>query len=110
MSVPRNWWNMDNIALEKRWSSLTLFLKDVYTILSKGLVFQDNFRGAILDVTFTAANADTNILHGLSYTPTRYLVLSRSGNFVVYDGSLPATQKSFYLRSSGTGTASIFIF
>lgn len=110
MSVPRNWWNIENIKEEKRWSSLTLFLKDVYSILSKGLIFQDNFRGAVLDVSFSLANTDTAIVHGLSYVPTKYIVLSRSGNFTIYDGNTAADTTNFYLRASSTGTATVLIF
>ena len=95
---------------DKKESSLTLFLKDIYTILSKGIVFQDNFRGVILNVTFTASNTNTTITHGLSYTPTKYIVLSRSANFVVYDGSTNADLTNFYLRASATGTISVLIF
>lgn len=110
MPVPRNWWNIENVQEEKRWSSLTLFLKDIYTILSKGIVIQDNFRGVVLDVTFSAADTDTTIVHGLSYTPTKYIVLSRSANFVVYDGAAASDLTNFYLRASATGNVSVFIF
>lgn len=110
MPVPRNWWNIENMQEDKKESSLTLFLKDIYTILSKGIVFQDNFRGVVLDVTFSLADTDTIIPHGLSYTPTKYIVLSRSANFVVYNGSQSGDLQNFYLRSSGTGNISVFIF
>lgn len=110
MSVPRNWWNIENVPKDKQISSLTLFLKDVYNILNKGLLFQDNFRGAVFSVNFSAANTDTKILHGLAFVPTRYLVLKRSANMVIYDGIQAANDKEFYLRSSATGDVDLFLF
>jgi hypothetical protein len=108
--IPRNNWNLVNVKEESKWETLTNFLKDVYTILNKGIVVQDNFRGALLDIEFTVANEDLAIIHGLSYTPTKYIVLNRSSAFNVYDGSSSADQKFFYLRASSLGTATVLIF
>jgi hypothetical protein len=108
--IPRNNWNLEQVKDENKWSALTNFLKDVYTILNKGIVLQDNFRGALLEIEFTVANEDLQIIHGLSFTPTMYFVLNRSSAFNVYDGSRSADQKYFYLRASSIGTAKVFVF
>ena len=108
--IPRNWWNMENIKEDKKWSSLTLFLKDIYNILNKGLVFKDNFKGSVIRVSFTAANADTTIRHGLAFVPTSYLVLNSSVALSVYDGSQTSDIDNIFLKSTAIGQADLFIF
>jgi len=108
--VPRNWWNVQNFEDDKKWPNLTLFLKDVYNILLKGFTLQDNMRGALLTVSFTVANTNTQIKHGLSYVPSNYLVVGASVDMGVYDGSEDSTLDFIYLKSSAIGTARIFVF
>lgn len=108
--VPRNWWNVDNVEDDKKWSSLTLFLKDVYNILLKGITPTDNFRGTLVDVTFSAADTDTEIRHGLQFVPQNYFVVGTSAAMSIYDGSTDATKVFFYLRSNAIGTARVFLF
>lgn len=108
--TPRNWWNVENFEDDTRWANLTLFLKDVYNILLKGITPQDNFKGALLEVTFTSANVDLEIRHGLQFTPSNYHVYGISEAMSIYDGVEDPNSKFFYLRSSATGTARIFIF
>lgn len=106
---PRNWWNVQEVDESKRWSNLTLFLKDVYNILLKGITPLDNFRGSLLEVNFTAANTDTEIRHGLQFIPSNYFVVGMSAAMSIYDGSSP-DKTFFYLKSSAVGTARVFIF
>lgn len=108
--LPGNWWNMDNLKEDDRWSNLGLFLKKIYTILRKGITFQDNFRGSILSVTFDAADTNKSIEHGLSYSPTGYLVLSCSVSMNLYNGNSTFDKKFIYLKSDTIGTATILIF
>lgn len=108
--VPRNWWNVDNIEDSKRWASLTLFLKDVYNILLKGITPVDNFRGNLVEVTFSAADTDVQVKHGLSYIPSNYFIIGTSAAMSVYDGNTDSTNTYIYLRSSATGTARVFLF
>ena len=115
--TPGNWWNILNVQdpnveaqTHKRWEHITLFLKDVYNILNKGLVFADNIRGALLTITFDAADTETKIEHGLSYAPRNYLVFSASAAMVLYDGDTNTTVKNIYLKSSAAGVARVFVF
>jgi hypothetical protein len=111
MTVPRNWWNYQNIPEDKRDESLTLFLKDVYTILNKGITPTDNFRGAAVSVTFSALNTDTYVEHGLAFVPSNYFVIGRSADIRVYDGSSSNDGKLAYFRAAGTtGTVRMFLF
>lgn len=108
--VPRNWWNVENVEDPKRWASLTIFLKDVYNILLKGITPTDNFRGTLVEVEFAAANTDTQIRHGLSFLPQNYFVVGTSAAMSIYDGSEDTTGVYIYLRSSAIGTARVFLF
>jgi hypothetical protein len=110
-SGPKNWWNIENAEDdESRKLAITLFLKDVYNSLNKGLTIQDHMRGAILSVTFTALNTDTRIGHGLNFVPTNFIVVHQSANIGIYEGS-SATNQAFYLKAGvATGTARVFLF
>ena len=108
--IPRNWWNIAAIKTEEQQQAITLFLKDVYNILNRGILLKDNVKGALLGVTFSSANADVEIRHGLDFVPNNYLVVGTSSAMSVYDGVTSADKTFFYLRSSATGTARIFIF
>lgn len=107
--VPRNWWNVQNFSDDKKWPNLTLFLKDVYNILIKGLTFEDNVSGALLTVEFLVTNTDTQIKHGLAFVPTKYLVVNKSVSLDIYDGVQSSNQQFIYLRSTVIGTAQIFV-
>lgn len=110
MATPNNWWNIQNLQDSEKWSSLSLFLKDIYNILNKGFIPSDNMRGSLKEVTFTAADTDTEVEHGLNYSPQYYLVFNRNGGFIVYSGVSVTTNRFIYLRATDTGTARIFIF
>jgi hypothetical protein len=64
----------------------------------------------VITVEFTAANTDVQVLHQLGKVPLGYHVVGRSGNFVVYNGTVPSSESDITLRASGTGTATIFVF
>lgn len=61
-------------------------------------------------VTFTVANADVVVPHELGKVPLGYHVVGRSGNFTVYNGTVPSSESQLTLRASGTGTADILVF
>lgn len=108
--TPRNWWNVQNFDDDKKWPNLSMYLKDVYNILVKGITPQDNFRGALLEVEFDSANTDTKIRHGLSFVPSNYFVVGLSVEMVIYDGDTDNTLEFMYLQSSAIGTARVFVF
>ena len=120
MTVPRNWWNIANVAVnetendekvKKQLEAATLFLKDVYNILNKGIIPTDNMRGALLSVTFTALNSNTSIKHGLNFVPSNYFVVGTSGDMRVYDGVTLNDLTYANFRVAGTtGSARVFLF
>jgi len=109
--IPKNWWNISQIESEEdRTKAIGLFLKDVYSILSHGWTFQDNAKGALLNVTFTAANSEVKIRHGLDFVPSNYLLCGSTAAMSLYDGVTAADKQFFYLRSSAIGSAKVFLF
>lgn len=110
MSLPRNWWNIENVSDPKdKFRSIALCLKDLQSILNKNIAVSENLKGAILSVTFTATNTNTQMRHGLSFTPSNYIVVGLSASMVIYDGNAnDATFVNF--KSSALGTARIFVF
>lgn len=110
MTSPRNWWNAQIIDEKNRWDNLTLFFKDVYNILSKGITFTDNFRGAELTVIFSASNTETAVKHGLAFIPSNYILVGSSAAMSIYDGATSSDKTFIYLKASATGTARILVY
>ncbi len=109
--TPRNWWNIQNMAEEKRIDATTLMLRDFYNILNKGFIPTDNMRGTLLTVTFTSLNTNTQAQHGLDFIPSNYYVVGLSADMRVYDGSTDNSKNFVNFRCAGTtGTARLFVF
>lgn len=106
--IPQNLWNIQNTKEDQQTVTLTRFLKDVYTILNKGISPRDNFRGTILTCNFTSVDTAISFKHGLAFAPTDFIVTGPSVNMVVYEFS---SNNSFVtLKSSAIGTARILVF
>jgi len=109
--IPRNWWNVISIADEKeRGQAITLFLKDIYNILNRGVLFKDNVKGALLEVTFGAADTEVEVRHGLDFVPNNYLLVGSTAALSLYDGVTENDKTFCYIRSNATGTARVFFF
>lgn len=109
--IPRNWWNLSNVDQAKQIETATLFLKDVYNILNKGIILTDNFRGALLSVTFTALNSNTAVSHQLPFAPQNYFIVGLSADMRIYDGATINNGSFVNFRCAGTtGSARIFVF
>ncbi len=109
--IPRNWWNIENMADDKQVSATTLMLKDFYNILNKGIIPSENFRGTLLGVTFSALNTNTSVIHGLAFAPQNYFVVGISGDMRIYDGVTLSDKTFINFRCAGTtGAARIFVF
>lgn len=108
--IPRNFWNVEILNKEENFKNqLTGFLKDVYGILSRGIIFQDNVRCSILDVTFTATNTDTQAKHLLSYTPKYYIVIKSNASISVYN-TKEFDQSFIYVKGSALGSVTLMVF
>ncbi len=89
---------------------IATFLDSIKSLLNNGLGLVDNFAGKNVSATFSVANTDTALVHGLGRVPTGYIVSRRSASMNVYDGATAWTSNVIYLKSSATGTATIFVY
>lgn len=110
MTVPRNWWNTENVDDKSRLQAITLFLKDVYNILKNGLTFQDNFRGAIVSATFNNVAEEVKIEHGLSYAPSYFIIIDMSDGVILYKSKDFDSKYVYLAAGTGGGSATIFVF
>lgn len=111
-STSKNWWNVEKARDDKsRLEAITLFLKDVYNILNKGITPTDHLRGAVYSVTFSSVNSDIRINHGLDFIPNNFLLIHQSAPLGVYAGSTQNSQQFAFLRAGVTiGNAKVFLF
>lgn len=109
--IPRAGYNIETVEETEQIKAISIFLKDVYSILNHGIIPSDNFRGALLTFTFTALNTDTSVAHGLDFVPQNYFVVGLSADMRVYDGTTLSTKSNITLRCAGTtGVARIIAF
>ena len=108
---PRNYWNIENVEKEdQKERQLTNILKDFYDILNNGFIFQDNLRGTVLTVRFTAANTQQSVRHGLAFIPRNYIPINKTAAMDIYNGTTPFDRNNIYLRSSAIGTVTLLVF
>lgn len=89
---------------------LTLFGEQVARILNNGLDFETNFNSKLVSLTFSSANVDTSVAHGLGRVPSGYIIIGLSADLTVYDGIGTNTTTNLFLRASATGTARLLVY
>jgi len=82
----------------------------IFETVNGNLSFKDNFKGKILDVSFTAANVEQRVFHNLGIIPTGYLAIKKNATTIVYDGVSATTTTDIYLRSSAISEVKLLIF
>jgi len=95
--------------LEKTFQKLT---EQLSLILTKGLIFQDNFDCNIQTVTLSAVvGTELEITHNLRKIPTGYMVVSKDKTGDIYNGSSAWTATTLYLKSSvSSPTITVLVF
>jgi hypothetical protein len=89
---------------------MSLLAGNLDIILNGGITFADNFKGQVVECSFSAANMDSSFPHQLGRSPTGYLSLGQNAALIVYDGTNALQPQTITLRSSAIGTAQVFIF
>lgn len=87
-----------------------LAFQDIVSTLNGNLDFQTNFNCKILSVTFSAANTQVAISHGLGRIPAGYLQISSSVAASVYNGDSSSSSSVLYLKSSAPATVGLIVF
>jgi len=75
--------------------------------INGGLEFDSNLNTSSVSVTFTAANTDTMVTHGLGKVPVGYLKSKASANCNIFDGTKSATDTVIYLQSTAPATVTL---
>lgn len=89
---------------------LSLFCKDVSSILNGNVTFADNFKAQVLSVSFAAANTDKKISHTLGKIPVGYLLIGSTVAASLYTGTVAATSSVITLKSSAVANTTILLF
>lgn len=89
---------------------LNKFGEDVVAQVNGGLTFAENLDATTVSVTFSSANTDTALAHGLNRIPTGYILVGSTAAMGLYDGVNASTASLLYLRASATGTARVLIY
>lgn len=108
---PQKFTNIQSVAEdEDKWRYTSVQLKSLTDILNKAITFQDNFRCAIINATFTTVNTDTGFSHNLGFVPLGYLPITYTSAFSVYNGTTTWTGDEITLKANSTGMVKLIVF
>lgn len=88
---------------------VAIFAKDIVDNINGRLEFDTNLKSDTVEVTFSTANAEKEISHGLGKVPTGYLVKRASAACSIYDGDTKNSATKIYLKSSAAATVRIIV-
>jgi len=74
------------------------------------LQFDQNLKTSTVDVSFTAANTQVPINHGLGRVPTGYIQAKSNVAARVYDGGSANTDSVLYLKSDAIANVKVIVF
>lgn len=87
-----------------------IFCQEVLRVVNGGLDFSTNFDCKIVSATFTVANSDLAVAHGLGRVAGGYFPINKSAAMDIYTGSGQGTASTIYLRSSAVGAVDLVVF
>ncbi len=87
-----------------------LALQDVVRVINGDLDFQTNINCKIIRVTFSAADTDQVIAHGLNRPPSGYIVAGSSVATNVYDGTSPVNATTIMLKASVAADVNLMFY
>ncbi len=87
-----------------------LFCQDTLDTVNGKLDFATNFACKIIDVSFTAANTDTSVNHGLGRVASKYFPISKSAACDVYAGTAQSTSSTLILKGTAIATVTLVVF
>lgn len=89
---------------------VNIALDDIVRVINGNLDFDNNFSAKTLSVTFSSANTEVAIQHGLGRVPSNYIQMQSSAATSLYNGSSANTSSTLYLKASAAATVSILVF
>lgn len=102
--------DVERVKTEELARYTSIFLTQVVEALNNNLSFVDNFNAKTLTVSFTAANTDVAIIHGLGRVPQGYIQVGQNAATSVYDGASANTAQLLYLRASATANVRLVVY
>ena len=78
--------------------------------INGGISFDENITCSTVEATFTTANAEVQVSHGLNKVPTGWIVVSPTVAMQVYKGNNTDTNKFVYVKSTAVGSCSLIVF
>ena len=100
--------NLTTVDEIQRYTAISL--GSIINVINGNLTFGENLSGSFNSATFTGAGQEQGISHGLKRVPQGYIVVGRSTGITIYNGENANTVSTLYLRSTGVGTISVFVF
>lgn len=100
--------NLPDLDEVKRYTSIAL--DDIIDNINGNLTVRDNLSMKLVSVTFTAANTELLVAHGLGRTPQGYLIASLTNAATIYDGTSENGIVNYYLKSSAICGARVLFF
>lgn len=87
---------------EKQLRNLNEILDQIRNVIDGNLEIEDNLRQDIITFTTTdVAGTNIELSHTLKKTPTGYMIVSRSGDSTLKDGSITWTTTKLSVKSTG---------
>jgi len=103
-----------NLSSLKTTDELVRFLSqmtdEIYQVVNGQLQFDQNLKTSTVDVSFTAANTQVPINHGLGRVPTGYIQAKSNVAARVYDGGSANTDSVLYLKSDAIANVKVIVF
>jgi hypothetical protein len=61
-------------------------------------------------LNFSSANQELGFKHGLNRVASNYIIVGKSANISVYDGSTKNDDQNIYVKGTGAGKVRLFVF
>ncbi len=109
VKVPQSISNTEDFENLKRFTAQTI--AEIVIAINGNLSFVENIKSKIMDVTFSGANADLQIMHNLGSIPIGYILIASDRACIIYSGSQASTDKLIFLKSNAASAVTkILIF
>lgn len=88
---------------------LSVFAQEVESIVNGNISFGENIKCDIISCVFGVADTNTNFGHKLGRIPLGYIPIASTSSARLYNGTVPNTKDTIYLRSSSAGTMTVVV-
>lgn len=100
--------NVSDISdMPEKFRYIQLFLQAVVDVVNGRLTLAENHLMPSVNVTFSEADTNKTVSHGLGRAPRGFIVVGLTASMIIYDGSISATAQNITLKSSAAGTAKL---